>query len=59
MNSRTLVRVPLLVLLAVLTVGALAGSVWGGPSDATDPARNIAVPCESIASKDRVTPSST
>jgi hypothetical protein len=51
MNSRTLVRVPLLVLLAALTVGALAGSVWGGPSDATDPARNIAVPCESIASK--------
>jgi hypothetical protein len=51
MNSRTLVRAPLLVLLAALTVGALAGSVWGGPSDATDPARNIAVPCESIASK--------
>jgi hypothetical protein len=51
MNSRTLVRVPLLVLLAALTVGALAGSSWGGPSDATDPARNIAVPCESIASK--------
>jgi hypothetical protein len=41
----------LLVLLAALAVGTLAGSVSGGPSDATDPARNIAVPCESIASK--------
>jgi WD40 repeat protein len=51
MILRTLVRMPLFALVAALTVGTLAGSVAGVPGDATDPARNIAIPCEAVSTQ--------
>jgi hypothetical protein len=49
--SRRLVRWPLLAALVLTAMGALAGSAPGVPTDAIDPARNIALPCESIATQ--------